>query len=117
MGIRRAPIALLLVGSLWGGAAGAADVIAKDRFLLGSHLDYARLVLSLRPPHPRNQAVRLDPRDQHPGEQDGKQQQGNRQIEETFDTGHEEKLTPPGLRPFPAASSRPCRSRSRCSSG
>jgi len=49
MGIRRAPIALLLVGSPWGGAAGAADVIAKDRFLLGSHLDCARLVLRLRP--------------------------------------------------------------------
>ena len=68
MGMRRAPIALLLAGSLWGGAASAADVVAKDRFLLGSHLDYARLVLSLRPLHPHNEAVRLDPRDQHPGE-------------------------------------------------
>lgn len=62
MGMRRAPIALLLVGSLWGGAASAADVVAKDRFLLGSHLGYARLVLSLKPPHPRYEAVRLDPR-------------------------------------------------------
>lgn len=68
MGMRRAPIALLLAGSLWGGAASAADVVAKDRFLLGSHLGYARLVLSLKPPHPRYEAVRLDPRDQHPGE-------------------------------------------------
>ncbi len=63
MGTRRARIAgLLLVLSLCGEPAGAAEVIAKDRFLLGSYLGYARLVLSLRPPHARYESSRLDPR-------------------------------------------------------
>jgi len=63
MGIRGAWIAgLLVVASLHGEAAGAAEIIAKDRSLLGSHLGHARLVLRLRPPDPRFAAARLDPR-------------------------------------------------------
>jgi len=63
MGMRRPWIAgLLPIVLLWGETAGAAEVIAKERFFLGSHLGYARLVLSLKPPHPRYEAVRLDPR-------------------------------------------------------
>lgn len=63
MGIRRACfVGLLLALALRAEGVGAAELIAKERFLLGAYLGYARLVLSLKPPHPRYDAARLDPR-------------------------------------------------------
>lgn len=53
---------LLLALALRAEGAAAAEVIAKERFLLSAHLGYARLVLSLRPPHPRYDPARVDPR-------------------------------------------------------